>query len=361
MLEIFESISPIHFGVQKPPGLDYLTRMFQQELSKVVNYYHSRVFGVKNSHLLMHVINHCMAPMEYTDDRFLASVRVKAATVASSLQMTSDTSRGKLFNGVFYGEGNSEIIYYTDEYFDTQYAINNWKSLQPIKVITNSISDCSMLIPIGKNISNKIGLAVISINIPMLMLQYKYFMKEQIAQFIDSQSLIDDRHFLHMYAIPNMLYSQTDYMVINRLKNMYYGIDNSKPMFRHAIAVIDLSDKLDNLLADNLEYISNVKMKYEGIMKSLFSPVIGSQEVACQLPDMPPIRQIEWAKMLSRLELIEFLLDVGGEKNYSLNRVHINSLQRELRRLNRQNIFETILRNDLLVETQIRIEKIMCI
>lgn len=358
MYEIFQQRCLENNSLVHNPEFEYVKRTYQLEVANVVDYYHSRVFAVKSNHLLCRILTILDIPFQYSSERYVEVARARAPYVANGLKLTSELSPGQIFEGVFYGPGCKEIILSEDEYFSPFEVERDWKNVSPVRVITHPKSDLGLLLPNGRPTSTDTGLAVISVNLPLLAMQFRCFLKEQMSK-MDTTSMLGPAHFVHMYVLPNMLYSHLDYVVVNRIMKLYYGAPMGVAKMKHPFPVKDYSGRMDRVLSTVIDISGNKKMKYEWVLKAIPSIVSTDTQEALLLPDITPTRQVNWATMLSRLEVTQFLIDMGGETDMALCRTELNSLGRYLKRIERENVLGTILSGDMLYDTQQCIKDIL--
>lgn len=143
--------------------------------------------------------------------------------------MTSDINYGQVFKGVFYGPSCDELILYDEEYFNPFYAEKEWMRINAVKVLLHPKSDLALLLPNGRDSSTGGGLAVISVNVPLLAIQYRGFLKSQMLKIkAEDDAKLGIQHFIHMFVLPNMLYNQIDITIMNRLMNLFYNAPMSE-------------------------------------------------------------------------------------------------------------------------------------
>jgi hypothetical protein len=91
------------------------------------------------------------------------------------------------------------------------------------RVSGHASRDLEMNLPDGRFAGAETGMVVIAINLPMLMVQYRAFRKAEgwfPGQVDDKSAMM----FVHMYALPNMLFSQLDQTLFNRNRRLQVGI-----------------------------------------------------------------------------------------------------------------------------------------
>lgn len=364
MYNLFTGESEISFPVTKPPGFELIRRTYQREINTIVEYYNNRVFAVRGNHLLCRLLMTSSVPVDYDIPRFMEIVYARAPYVAKHFRFTSAIDYGVFHDGVFYGPDNKELIFYNEDYFNPFEAVQNWKSQRPIKVLSHQISDLGLVLPNGESGSTGKGFCAISINVPMLLCMYRGFLQQQAARFDgegNTPGLLGVTHFVHMYVLPSMLYSHIDIVLLNRLNNLFRGMEMSRPVRKHAFPVVDYSDKIDNILEEVLERLRDANKSYFWYLQSIPSVFEEDMQVSLTMPDIARTRQAWWALNISRLEVIWFLLTVGGEDGIRSNGALINQLRRVCKYLSREKMLQALLPGSLRADVEKIIGEIMAI
>jgi hypothetical protein len=303
-------------------------------------------------------------PTEYDIERFMEVVMARSPYVAKHFRFTSDIEYGVFHEGTFYGPGNKEIIFSHEEYFNPFDAVQNWRTLQPIKVLSHQISDFGLLLPDGKNSSTGQGFAAVAINLPMLLCMYRGFLMDQSAGIDsggNSQSLLGVTHFVHMYVLPSMLYSHIDYVIMNRMYNLYHGNEMSRPTRKHAFLVVDYGDRMDNVLKEILKRLEDYKGSYFAYLQNIPSIFEEDMQVSLVMPDMPRTRQAWWALNVTRFEIMAFLIQLGGDGGVNSNTMLIHQLQRACQYLGRENMLKAILPPSLGLEVEAFLDEVLAL
>lgn len=349
-------------SVVKPPAFELIKRTYQREIASIVNYYQSRVFTVKSNHLLCRVLTSAGVPMQYELDRFVEVALTRSPYVAKYFNFTSELSAGKIHDGVFYGPGNQEIILYRDGYFSPSLAMANWKHIRAVKVLKHPVSDLGLMLPNGMANSTDKGLCTVSVNLPLLMVQYRGFVMEQNARLsTGAEGLLGVSHFVHMYVLPNMMHSHMELVILNRLTNLFYGAPMGDRLKKHPFPIVDYGDKLDGVLRLVLKQITNSKMMYFSTLKNI--PSIGKEDLqdALLMPDLALTRQVWWALLVTRLDTMKFLIDVGRKNGVANNGVYVNRLKTDIKRISHENLLQTVLPEDTAYDIAQTFESIMAL
>jgi len=356
MYQLFDERYNVSKSQIRHGSFDLIKRIYKRELDKIVSYFSNRVFAVNSDHILCRVLNTVNVPLAYSLDRFVESSIARSIYVSKNFNFTSPINYGIIHDGLFYGKGNDEIIIYNDDYFNPNTASRDWKKIQAVKVLEHNVSNMSLLLPNGKENNIEKGLAVISINIPLLLMQYRSFILEQAIK--SNNSLLSVSHFVHMYVLPNMLYSHIDIVIMNRLLNLYYGAPMGYGLKKYPFPIINYESNIDRVLLVILKHIKESGLLYENILENI--PSINSDDLleALIMPDTVKTKQVWWALLLARLKVSKFLLDVGEEKSIGNNRTLVNKIQIDLTRLLNENILKKVLTKDLYMDTIMTIDDI---
>lgn len=301
-------------------------------------------------------------PMSYDLDRYYEVATARALAVANGLSFTSTINPGAWYKGVFYHGSKELIITHTGNDIPSELA-KDWKNLQTVKVLESPVSNLKYMLPDGRRHNVEAGLAVISIDIPCLMVQYRQFLIEQNnGAVIEGDNRtgenIGTRHFVGKYVLPNMLYSQTDLAIHRRLFNLLSGAPMGDSLQKHPFFISDYTELLDKGLLEILERVSVTKMRYRDVLEQIPKVFSG---YPLRMPDLAETRQVWWALFLTRLDAIRFLFDVGGEEGRHYNAVELNALKIDLKRLKSENVLKAKLPPDTYGDVQYELNRMFAL
>lgn len=332
----------------KQGNFNYVRKTYDREIKKVINYYSTKPFVVRSNHILARILTIGAIPIHYDIDRYMEVAYARSPYVAKAFNLTSSINYGKIFNGHFYGLGNSEILLYNESYFNPYEALENWRELRPVTVLDNSLSDLNPCLPNGVRNSTAYGICVISIDIPMLLLQFRGFLIEQYNKEKTNQNgMLGATHFIHMYVLPNMMYSHFDCILRNRIISRFYGEPYSERLVSTVFHFIDASSKLDKIIDEVIKTLKNKNAVFTDYLKIMPSIYEENMYESIVMPDIPRTRQVWWALYLSKLKMTKFLIDIGGSKGVVRNRDYIGKMKIDIRRLLEENAYSGILDKDL--------------
>lgn len=284
----------------------YASEGLRQNVDKVEQFYRDYPIAVSDSHLLVRLIQTINISRTLPFDRYVANCSARSLNVAQALKITSALSKGQMWDGVFYA-GAKEIILAHDTYFNLQDAYANWQDLQPITVLLHPESNTNLLIPDGRKNSLDTGVAVIAVNVPMLMAQYYRFNQEQdlIEQNGGARRVLTQ--FIHSYPLTNMIRSQLDSAVFNRLYNRTTGVPNVDAIRKHSFFLIDYDQALDTTAEQQLMWLRQQKRRFPGLMAATKLPICGDLWEFSKMPTVPYTLQVFWALTVARMKEVAFM------------------------------------------------------
>lgn len=340
MQTIFNNLSNISTGISSYPEWKYLRSGLNRNLKTTIDYYQNRLFAVKGNHLVARILNTVNVSFDKDIEQLYNIVEAKAYHIGMHFRLSSSVHRGDIFDGVFYGEGTKEIIMVTTDYISPNKIRQDWKNIQAIKVVSHPKSDLSLLLPNGKAYSKETGFACIEINIPALVTQYRCFVEEQYNKLKDNLTASPTAVFIHMYVLPNMLYSHLDHCLFNRAYNILFGAPMGKAEFRHPFVLTDYTSKVDITLEKVVNHIKERDLDFNTILRSV--PLVTNLNLKelLRIPEQAPTRQIIGSEFLCRMRALMFLLNINPNNGMTKNADTINYLSYILKSGERDRVFE---------------------
>jgi hypothetical protein len=353
----FNKPSSVSYGIVRYSQWDYVRAGLLRNLETVQNYYYSRIFAVKSNHFLCRLVNNLNLSHNLPLERYYFLADTKSSTLASAMRITSPVQKGALFNGIFFGQDCPEVLVLDSTSVDPNYVYKNWKTAQSVKVVTHPKTDLGLLLPNGKTTSDEIGLAVISINIGMLAVQYRAFATEQLLMHNNTDSGLQGvAHFVHRYVLPNMLPSQLDFSLFNRLTNILNGQVIPKNTKAHPFSMPDYSSFSDQVQTRLIKDMQGKTLEYKAIMRTIPAVSQESMDLVLRIPDNPPTRQIAWSEVLSRIDALGVLIKLGSENSIGTNMMQLNYFASEFKYYQQDKAISSlvpkVLYDDALVKMQ---------
>jgi hypothetical protein len=330
-------------GTQVPPLWPYVREGLTRNIAQVISYYRNAPMAVKGNHILVKLIQTVNVPLSHSLERYYANVDAVSLNRATALKMTSSINRGSLFDGDFYGPGHDEIVIAHTEPFDFDRADRDWENVTPVRVLRHPRSDIYLNLPNGHLTGTETGMVVIAINVPMLMVQYRAFRREQnrITGGLDSEK--STMMFAHMYVLPNMLFSHIDQALFNRIRKLRSGDAVGQSIKRHPFALIDYSSKVDSCYEIVLSNLVKTGKDFVGVLQSVPAAVKENMEQAMHVPDMAPTRQVMWGLAISRLPALDFVLTMAKDTPETRNQADLNLINRTFLGWSQERLFDGVM------------------
>lgn len=311
-------------GIMIPRDLEYLRRTYNYNKARIEEYYLTRNFAVKNTHILSRFIEHVplMPDADYYDFLPVAEDRVEYLT--KFFEFTSGIEKGIVHPPYFFGNKGAEIIISDSAYTSKRELEDNWKTIPCVHALQHQRNDLRLLLPTGKDDGAKGGLSTIAIDATLLAAKYNMFIREQNAKIKsgDDSIILNKNNFVSKYVLPGFLETEIDHIFLNRLMDIFYGNPIVTPKFKHRFMIIEAEKQVDRMLADTLTNITSKKMDFVNILNNIHLIFNVNATQLLSFVDIPNTRQSNWAFVASRLRHMCFLYDVARDN--SMNTKTIN-------------------------------------
>lgn len=322
-------------------------------VDKIKTYRRMNPRYLPGGHILLRLLN--SIPMNYRlpDDVFNDKVRDNALLFTQSLKFTSSLSRGQVWRpGAFHGGGIADIIIATTDEWDVESGVRDWENLAPIRYLYHPMSSLRMPIPDGSFRSTEEGIAVITVNVPMLAVQYRKW--RTITAVVD-ESPRTIGQFLQAYPLPNMLDSQVDLAILNRIMNQFFAVEAEEQTYKHPFYLIDWTQDVDRVLEKWLLHAAPKRWDFDTLVSQM--PTVCSENLhhVLKLPDQAFSVQIQWAVALARLQLAAFLVQFNQKTENHRNNSYLNYLRRWIRYMDTNTALRSALPRDMYEDTIILI------
>lgn len=350
MYELFDGDDNLNTGRISLPEFDHIKKSYLRDLFTVLEYHHTHPLFVNNEHLVVQILRLAQIPITYPLEQYASIAIDRAPYIANHFNIISERNYGKITRGDFYGVTNYEILISDRSVFSPFEAMENWKDLEPIKVLEHPFCELSLLPPSGVTNSKLRGFVSLCIDIPLLLIQYRGFLLDQQTKILNAEreDSLDETHFVRMYVLPNMMKSSIDITILNRLKNLYYNKEvDDKPHRKLPFAIVDYGDKVDRVLTNVLARIENKSLLYTNVLKQIPTIVSPNMFYRLQMPDLAKTRQVWWALLSTRWSTIMFLLRVCGDEGITRNKDHFAKLKITLKRMHSDNTFKQCLPSEI--------------
>lgn len=315
----------------------YSLKGLRSNLERVVHYNRIYPRAVKPNHFLVRLIHSLNVPMTMDPQRMVDVVSERTEGVGMAMNITSPLNKGRIFHpGVLYGEGSQEILIADSTYFDVREHQDSWEELRPLEFLYHPKTDLGMDLPWGLHNNEESGLSVIRINVPMLAFQYQQWRQREWSFNPENQRTV--MQFIASYPLNNLLYSQVDWAILNRIIHTYRGLPCADSQVRKPFQLTDYTDRLqvavDQMVHDYRTRAFTMEQLLDSIQ--LLGAPTALERVA--LPKLLATRQVKWALMMAREPLVRFLVDWNNETGNKKNRAQLIKVRQELIRFHNDNV-----------------------
>lgn len=316
-------------GLVHPPSWNYPSSGLARNISILKEYYSRTSHVVASSHILSQILNLLAVDYNSHIEAYYRLVSSKVGYLTKALKMTSPISEGSFHKGHFFGSGMSEVYISLDDWVNPYKVAGNWQSYPSVKVLSSPITNLSAQIPDGMKRNTETGVAVISIHIPALAIQYREFILKELKK-VNAGEARTTENFIYAYILPNMLESLIDSSLVNRFISLALYAPMGESLTRHAVFTHNYESYVNAVYKGLLKRVKSLPMTYSQILKSI--PLVTSSNASefLKLPDIAPTRQVSWAMNLARINHVDMLTTVASNNGNSLNRADNNDFVREL-------------------------------
>lgn len=320
-------------GIIIPRDLDYLRRTYSYNKALIEDYYLTRNFAVKNTHIISRMIEHLPLMLDTDFYDFLPVAEDRIEYITKFFKFTSGIEKGLVHPPYFYGNGGSDIIITESKHVSRTDAVNNWKTLNCVNAISHPRNDLRLLLPLGIDDGSKGGISTVGIDAVTLAIKYRYFVKEQERKLItgSDEPIFNKNNFVSKYVLPGFLETEIDHIFLNRLMDRFYGNEIITPKFKHKFPIIEATPQVDRFIDNMLDNISSKRMDYVNILNNIHVIFNINATRLLSFKHIPNTKQSNWAIVASRLKHMCFLYDVAYSND--MNRRYIGDWKLLVRRL----------------------------
>lgn len=309
------------------PDWNYVSDTVSRTLDNFVKYYQDHSFAVKSNHLLVKLLQSIGTGEALGLNDYLNRVDSLASNLSMALKFTSSINKGNVFNNIFFGPNSNEVIISYSTVYDVKQSYYDWKNIRAVNILRHDRTNLALNLLDGKT-NYESEIAVVSIDIPLLALQYRAFRENQ--HYINSgESEESAMQFVAKYVLPNMAYSYLDWAIYNRMDNYLFDKSNETFNAKTPFYQIDYTSKIDKVLLDQLNRFKNTKLRFDAILKMI--PVISETSLfeMAKLTQVAPTLQVIWALVLARIKILKFLFTINRMAQTNENQAQINKILRQ--------------------------------
>lgn len=314
------------------PKFNSVKKIIEEDSQKIIDYYKDYQYLIDHNHLIVKIL--AMLNVSFKRDfiDYVDTARERTAFIAQRLKLIHPINKDvDKHNGTFYNERVTEYIIASDDEFDIQHAMKHWGYIPSVKVHTHPFTDFSYGFANSKYIShNESGVAVISINIPLLALQWRMFCRvtKHVTDFHMKANAFTTR-----FIMLNTLYGHIQHTIINRFMHYYLQKPILPYIKQHNIFIRDITEKLDESIIQMLDVVEKKKLELNEIFTMFPSFRHESWAQAIRLPDLPTTQFTKWIYIVTYLPYIQMYLMLIKTNNSRLDRDVLFTIKRNIKYL----------------------------
>lgn len=337
MYSLFNKSATRFTGRLEYPGLPYIRRLYVDQIKAVKAYYHRFPKRVDSDNVLGNILQHIPQRNDLDDQRYLRFVDDAEQGVSRAFGLTSSLYRGRVHeSGITLGPKTDEIMISSYTPINTRDIGDKWVHLSPLSYLYHTRTDMSL--PIENNSTPGKGNGVSVINIPLMALQYRYWLKYQANRFDQKESVY---RFIGGFVLPNAVGSFLEIAFFNRLSRYATGVGVPKIPLSHPFYLTDLTGRIEQYckwIIDSNDRRTGDIEQFVGI-----TPMILKNNLydVMQIPKDPVTRQNEWALQIARLPYIRYITEVAIKKHQG-DKKYINDIYLSLIDANQDNLFSGV-------------------
>lgn len=346
MHRLFDKDVQVNYGNMRTERFDRFSDIALRNMQRTEEHLRSRNYSVASNHVICKLLK--MMPLPSVSSTQLSSddvrkyydmIRINDYRYANMVSMVSSTNYGAIRKSQFYSKAVDEIIIGTSSRYDEVKSIP-WEDLEPIRVHRHPYNSTYYGILDGRQPLPEKGVAVISVDIPVLALQYmKWMLEENKRMKEEGNTPTILGTFITRYPLCNMLKSHNDIACINRTINAWRGIRNTTPQPRQAFWLHDDMGWLDTVIDRLIPELKRTPRYFDATLLHL-PAVYRTGYDAIRLPVDIDLRQNRWAWLVGRMWIIGWLLETEMFfKSKNKEGVKMNEIQHQVQRINNDNLF----------------------
>lgn len=335
--------------ISKHPTTDWMIARVAQNIELQKNYYASAGRSVFANHPIAQALKLIGANAKVDEFTLYDQAWTRSIMVGRSLGFTSEVNKGSALAHPLYKSDACSWVSYP-EYISPYTAANDWKELEPVKVLWIDSNKMSTDVPSLNG--DPVMFSTVTIDLPRLTIMYRGWLNDRRKIMASNMDAIayGEENFVAMYVLPGMLRSQAAVSAVSATIALHNGTYEDTKRVNSSIYLPSYSDEFKKIAEYSLRNIKNSsKMQYIHVLQNLPQVTSMSAYDAMQLPDMIPTIQSEWALMVARLRIIMFLTEIGGSNGRRANQGYINELKRKAKALANTGIPYNVLSDELAI------------
>lgn len=314
------------------PKLRMIRDGLNSNFARWVDYQRYSGFAVKSEHLLVKLIQNTPIPFGSNVQKYRDAISDISNQLGNALHLTTGTQAGKTVTpGIFYGKNIEEVLLVIDDSKGIDLVKSDWREWEPVRVWSHPIGDLTFNAFNGQPLTDDRGYAVITIDIPLLLTQYRqWYLQERNSTAGETNSIMQ---FVYSYPLANLLHSHINWAWFNQLVAAFHDDPVLPAIRRPVINMPDYSRHLQGVIAECNDLLKLKALTYDQLLETV--PVWTAEKLAdiVALPKTPDIRQVRWALIAARLRLISYLVQLDRYHTNSRNTQDNSTIRKSIQRI----------------------------
>lgn len=318
---------------------------YQDTLEKAVRYYSTNNVWINNDHPLVRMVNGFDIDTKQSDGAVYRRYTSRADEISAGLGITTYRNIGEMVDDVFYG---NNCILIATEFEDFSALDNDWTRWAPVRPLTFQFTSLKPVLPNLIKDTGKTDYSVVGIDIALLAVQYKNWLKEE--QRKPEAERYGTTVFISQFVLPQMLPYQADIVMRNRYLSLALGNKMYDTLPDTPFLTLLYEAEFDKGMMDLIKELRRGTPTFDEITEAL--PMITADVYADAVPESVRVLSIYsyWATFLIYLDWAFVILRSVDDINMDEGQIN-NSIRSVKRFLNAAAPFK---RYNAIVSTRIK-------
>lgn len=190
---------------------NWLRQQVRQIYGTYLEYKRNTPGRVKSNHLLITILTNITSEFDGDIIKYMQAVDQESRRIAGPMGLTTASTRGDLFSGVFYS-GVPEVITVSRGIYRPLDLWWDWRKASPVTVSAHPVTSLTLFDPIVENavnLSSSTAYAQINIDIPLLAAQFKMYKANYPSGTMEQ--------YIAQIVVPAMMQSHLDIVLFNQV------------------------------------------------------------------------------------------------------------------------------------------------
>ncbi len=333
MINIFKFKDTLNYPLERSAGIDVLYKYFRLDYDLINAYYKNREIRIANTNILVRLIKQLDTDINKDIIDYIEYINIDYRYKAKALNLTNDLNKGTIFKSLI---GETSVI--IENSFLNPFECDTYDDLSVIKVLYTDNTDLKMNHPT----TIKTGNYVFMLDIVGMMVQYRKWSFDRIKNGTNNSPNI----FVSQVLYTNLIKDILEFGIYNRF---YTNIFSEDSVSTHTIAVRDYDNKVNNVLLKLNDKLRSKQLRYTQFLQYIPMPFNKDAYELLFFGNLNTNRQNIWAIFLSRIKIMNEIMEFLGSKNVRRNRDLIVSYRLFIKEIKFNRIMDSTNWGDLFI------------